>query len=364
MGQTHPLAVSPPNDTARLRVLDGLRALSISLVLAAHLLPIGPKHLQLNANAGAMGMCLFFALSGFLIVRTLQRSSVTDFLVRRLARLAPLAWLYLTVVGLLHGLGSEALGFGFAFLLNYRPDLMIHETEHMWSLGVEMHFYLAVAICAALHRKAVWLVWPACVAVTFLRIAEGAHLSIATHLRVDEILAGACVALLPVTWLQARSGANAWLLGVAAAAWMLTSHPESGALQFARPYATAALLALTLRLPAGSLREALEAPIPRYIASISYALYVIHPLTAHGWWGSGTLVERYLLKRPLGLIITFALAHLSTRWWEAWWIARARRWIDARNACRATAFSVKRPPAPAAGAAAAASPSARRPAAK
>src|ERR1700720_3445780 len=52
--------------------LDGLRAMSIILVLAAHLLPLGPKVLHLNSTAGPMGMSLFFALSGYLIVSTLR----------------------------------------------------------------------------------------------------------------------------------------------------------------------------------------------------------------------------------------------------------------------------------------------------
>src|ERR1700756_2090390 len=52
--------------------LDGLRAISICLVLAAHLLPLGPKALHLNSTAGPMGMSLFFVLSGYLIISTLK----------------------------------------------------------------------------------------------------------------------------------------------------------------------------------------------------------------------------------------------------------------------------------------------------
>src|SRR5262249_24452363 len=44
-------------------------------------------------------------------------------------------------------------------------------------------------------RRAVWFVVPMCLLVTFLRISEGAVINIQTHLRVDEILAGSCVAL-------------------------------------------------------------------------------------------------------------------------------------------------------------------------
>jgi hypothetical protein len=58
------LRVVTMNSAERLPVLDGLRAISILLVLATHMLPIGPKVLRLNETAGAMGMSLFFSLFG------------------------------------------------------------------------------------------------------------------------------------------------------------------------------------------------------------------------------------------------------------------------------------------------------------
>src|SRR4029079_8719686 len=83
----------------RLPVLDGLRAISILLVLAAHMLPLGPKMLTLNYSAGAMGMSLFFALSGFLIASTLlHNSDIGEFIVKRLARIVPLAYAYTLIV--------------------------------------------------------------------------------------------------------------------------------------------------------------------------------------------------------------------------------------------------------------------------
>ena len=56
-----------------------------------------------------------------------------------------------------------------------------------------------------------------------------------------------------------------------------------------------------------------------YIASISYAVYVIHVGLAHTWLGEGETLEKYL-KRPLLLAVTFALAHLSTFYYEKYWI--------------------------------------------
>jgi peptidoglycan/LPS O-acetylase OafA/YrhL len=303
-------------EDGRVPTLDGLRAISILLVLATHLLPLGPKAWNLNSTAGAMGMSLFFALSGFLIVRSLEKSSVPDFIIRHTAFL----------VFLIYPLSTAELRAGLGFYLNYRPDLMLPQTEHLWSLGVEVHFYAAVALLVLINRHAVMLVWVLCIAVTSLRITEGAHLSIVTHLRVDEILAGACVATLSRKWLEKWPvSPQVWWLALAA--WCLASHPASGWLQFLRPYVTACLLIATLNLPSCILRQALSARVPRYIATVSYALYVIHPLTAHGWWSAGTPAEKYLIKRPLSIVITFVLAHLSTFHWERFWTKAARNWL-------------------------------------
>lgn len=311
--------------------LDGLRAISICLVLACHLLPLGPKSLQLNSTAGPMGMSLFFVLSGYLIVRTLQSAAISEFIVKRLARILPLAYLYILSVFLIFGLSNKALLFHLGFLVNYRQDQMLPVTEHLWSLCVEVHFYALVTLLAAMGgRKALILVWPCCAAITALRIAEGAYIDVTTHLRIDEILAGACVATLPAS--QLRAGAIPLLAWAAAAgAWAASSHPESGWLQYLRPYAAGFLLWATLAQPPNRLIDILSRRTLRYIAATSYALYIIHPITAHGWWNEGSIWTRYLLKRPLGFVITLVAAHSSTFHWERVWIQAARRWVHSRR---------------------------------
>jgi peptidoglycan/LPS O-acetylase OafA/YrhL len=55
----------------RFPALDGWRGISILLVLGGHLFPLGPKSLNMNECIAALGMAIFFTLSGFLITTTL-----------------------------------------------------------------------------------------------------------------------------------------------------------------------------------------------------------------------------------------------------------------------------------------------------
>src|SRR5262245_26714186 len=85
----------PVSSAERLPVLDGLPSSSIRLILGIHLLPLGPKVLELNETTGLMGMSLFFALSGFLIASGLiHNADVSEFIVKRLTRIVPLAYTY------------------------------------------------------------------------------------------------------------------------------------------------------------------------------------------------------------------------------------------------------------------------------
>jgi peptidoglycan/LPS O-acetylase OafA/YrhL len=94
----------------RYPVLDGWRGISILCVLAAHMLPLGPKSWQLNELFAPLGMCLFFTLSGFLITNTLiYRSNVRDFLIRRFCRILPLAWAFMLVALPLAGAPPKCL---------------------------------------------------------------------------------------------------------------------------------------------------------------------------------------------------------------------------------------------------------------
>jgi peptidoglycan/LPS O-acetylase OafA/YrhL len=316
----------------RYAVLDGLRAISILLVLACHLLPLGPKALRLNEAAGAMGMSLFFALSGFLITSGLMRNpQLSEFLIRRSARILPLAYAYTLVVFLIFSFDPKALLWTNLFVVNYLTQYLGNGwNDHFWSLCVEMQFYLAIAAVVFLvGQKVRWVVWLACLTITLLRVRAGAYLAIETHLRVDEILSGACAATLYPNRLTLK-GVPALMI-IAAVLWFISAWPLADAFQYFRPYTTGLLLLTALHYGAANSTTLLASRPLRYIATISYALYVIHPATAHGWMSEGSTVTKYLLKRPISFAVTFFFAHLSTFHWESWWQSAARRWIQKRR---------------------------------
>jgi len=105
---------------------------------------------------------------------------------------------------------------------------------------------------------------------------------------------------------------------------LVSCHPESGFMNYFRPYFAATLVASTLYSPPLKLANFLNMKILVYLAGVSYALYVIHPLLAHTWLGSGDVFEKYS-KRPLLFLVLFALAHLSSFYYEKYWISLAKK---------------------------------------
>jgi peptidoglycan/LPS O-acetylase OafA/YrhL len=303
------------------------------MVLATHMLPVGPKILRLNETTGPMGMSLFFALSGFLIVSGLRHNAdVAEFMVKRLSRIVPLAYAYSFLVFAFLYFDPRALLWTASFLVNYFTEHLNDYNGHLWSLCVEVQFYIAIGlVILCFGQRGIWIVWPACLAITALRINSGAYIALQTHLRGDEILAGACLATLYRTSWSGRARYPTVLIIVTVALWFITSSPYSGWCQYLRPYATMSVLAAVLCLGDTMLSKCLASRPMHYIAAISYALYVIHPLTIHGWWNEGGIFVRYVLKRPLSFAMTFAAAHVSTFYWERPWLQASRQWIKQRR---------------------------------
>jgi len=309
-------------------VLDGWRGLSILFVLATHLLPLGPKALRLNETFGPIGMALFFTLSGFLITNfLLHRPNLFDFIVRRFFRIIPLAWLYLLIALPILGVNLDDYLAHYAFYGNWPPMNFVEGSSHFWSLCVEMQFYVGIALLFfILKERAFYLTIVLCILVTLYRVNSEVLIAINTYFRIDEILAGVIVAMAYNNKLgEWMPRLFKWINPYYIMLLLLIScHPDSGFMNYFRPYFAATLVASTLYSPPLKLADFLNMNILVYLASISYALYVIHPLLAHTWLGSGDIFVKYS-KRPLLFLVLFALAHLSTFYYENYWISLAKK---------------------------------------
>ena len=310
-----------------LQVLDGWRAISILLVLAAHLLPLGPKAFLLNSTAGVMGMSLFFILSGFLITSFfLKNTNMIDFLSRRIFRIVPLAWLYIVVVLVLVAADSDTYFSHLFFYANLPPVVTIRETSHFWSLCLEMQFYIFIAILVMVAGRRGLLLLPLlCLLVTGYRIASEVHVSVVTYYRIDEILAGCCLALFYRNRLQISEYFSLQFLNpyILLILLIISCHSASGSMNYLRPYLAALLIGSTLVNKQTHMVRFLQLKAFAYIATISFALYVIHGGLRHTWLGEGDTFEKYL-KRPLLFAVTFFLAHISTFYYEKKFIALGR----------------------------------------
>jgi peptidoglycan/LPS O-acetylase OafA/YrhL len=148
---------APPKDFAHGRIpsLDGLRAISIALVLIAHF--TGHNIFTPNTLASATfssfgysGVKIFFVLSGYLITLLMLNEekrtgsvSLGQFYIRRAFRILPAALAFMAVIFIYSGsaINLQNKVLSLFFLENYATPADWH-LGHLWSLGVEEQFYL------------------------------------------------------------------------------------------------------------------------------------------------------------------------------------------------------------------------------
>ncbi len=308
--------------------LDGWRGVSILLVLITHLIPLGPDNWKLDDITGLLGMAIFFTLSGFLITSfLLKRHSTQEFVIRRFSRIIPLAWLYLLVALWWASAPLEAYLPHFLFYANWSPMPLTYTTEHIWSLCLEMQFYVSVTLLFYFFQQRGLLLLPIlAIIITIIRISNHVYSDIHTYYRIDEIFAGCILALIYHNKLgkflpKVLSSINQLLLIVLV---LLACHPIGDFMNYFRPYIVAMLVGSTLYQSQSFLNPYLNLKILLYLASISYALYVIHPILLYTWLGEGDFIVKALKRFPL-LLILFALAHISTFYYEHKWIALGKK---------------------------------------
>jgi len=166
-------------DGARIQSLDGLRAVSIVLVLFGHLSGtagfVSLAFYERIGDVANLGVRVFFVISGYLITTLLLKElkstgdiSLTHFYFRRALRIFPPAYFFilctavLTIFGICSVTGKDLL-LGSLYVINFW-DGRSWDFGHLWSLAVEEQFYLLWPATVAIlgrkkaMRRAAWLV--------------------------------------------------------------------------------------------------------------------------------------------------------------------------------------------------------------
>ena len=326
--------------TGYIPVLDGLRALSIGLVIVGHLLlrerPTADLG-DLGLYAGSHGVTVFFVISGYLITLLLLREetrkgfiSLKNFYIRRFLRIFPAFYVYLAVFAILVFLGfiKNVPWHDFAASVLYLRNIFgrAQETSHLWSLSLEEQFYVlwptVVVLTAA--RKRLGVLTIAIAGFTLWRaylIMSGktnwVKLYIRPDQRMDTILVGCGLALLMggerfERWSAAifERGSFATTVAALLAVWLAFAHriPYGGIVEHTvAAVLVAAIVHWLIRNPDGTVGRFLRRPSLLFLGRLSYSLYL---------WQGLFLVERTTelapaRRFPVDLVFTFGCALAS-----------------------------------------------------
>jgi peptidoglycan/LPS O-acetylase OafA/YrhL len=270
-----------------LPTLDGWRAVAIAMVMFCHV-PLPGGALSWISPYGAIGVHVFFAISGFLITYRLLEEAARDgsidlrrFYIRRAFRILPPAMLYLAIVAALRLADWKQIAASAFFYRNYLTGdaAKVWYTGHYWSLSVEEHFYLlwpGLLVLAGVSRGYRLAPVMAVAVACWRSLDHMYHWTSATNLvtrtdyRFDGLLWGCAAAFV---W-QSRRRVPGWAaLGAVALAGCAVWRQWPGA---------ETLLALALPLPLlatvsharSPLSRLLDSPPIAWFGRISYSVYL------------------------------------------------------------------------------------------
>lgn len=202
----------------RLDSIQILRALACNIILLGHLAAAEIKHSGQTALLYGLGyqtacsVDLFFVISGFIMVATSSQDNAAAFMWKRVFRIYPAWWFYLTLVVaawavLPAGMVNSAVEGSPSLIRSYLllPDSTLPHLGVGWTLVHEMYFYVVFALILALRvpllpALAVWatvILGPG--TVYNLMVAEPRDLPVLTTMLSPitlDFIGGALVALL------------------------------------------------------------------------------------------------------------------------------------------------------------------------
>ncbi len=372
----HLLPIRAP-DTSRLPSLDGLRAVSIAMVVGQHFIsgiPGAPPF------PGLFGVQIFFVVSGLLICRLLLAElaatgdiSLREFYFRRALRLTPALFASVAAISvveiLFHAWDWRAAACGLAYATNYcvtEVGVMYAggggSFEGLWSLAVEEHFYLAFPLLLLIFFRrgqgAMSAVVAAlCVAALLFRIRYALEdkpenfLAWRTESAFDFLLAGCALSLMTTTETGRRALRRVASTGALAAATIAFAAGQiassAGKVELAIALGVAAgwiavFVANALYNPdLSSVRAALNLPALKWLGRISYSLYLWHYLP--GFVVSRVAPNGGVLIALMAIASSLVLAEASYRLIETPIMRRREKWARAMGLKKASA-APKTPP--------------------
>ena len=296
-----------------IQLLRGVAALLVVLVHARYAL-LNTDSFPLAQQwfvPGAMGVDLFFLISGFIMCYSTANadgsvSSVMRFAIKRFARVWPVyvAVTLLSVFVLSGGIdyfhvAENRKRFWHSIgMLPFNPHYLPYFSLTLsvgWTLVFEMYFYLVFAV-TMLFRRLRWFALASWVLLTVVLLPLGqrgfdfdvtrdlgynGYMSVVTNGFVLEFVAGALVGWLYLQpWFRLRSAQLCWHLAglsTAFALWMIYTFvvDTHGPMKYGWPLA---LMLLCLALASKTVRL----PAPRFLlwlGTISYSLYLTHPVS-------------------------------------------------------------------------------------
>jgi len=336
--------VSDPRGPRRIPSLDGLRALSISLVILSHLLgtrgfPLGERALGAAGDVGYLGVRVFFVISGYLITSLLLKEhartgtiSVGGFYIRRVFRIFPAFYAFIIAMALADVAGAVLLRqddvvHALTYTMNYHY-VRSWELGHIWSLSIEEQFYLLWPALFLLVRPR----WIGAVAVAMIALAPLARLAAwfwmpyrddvimeAYPCVMDSIAAGSLLAVL-----QPRLARLGWyerflrspLFWLMPAVLVLVNMPSRVFMDYivdisVMNLAIAVIIDRVVRVTRGPVFQALNwAPLV-WVGTLSYSLYLWQePFLNHR---AHTTATAWPLNLGLAIVCAIASYYLIER---------------------------------------------------